>query len=153
MEEHSPLNQLSRAHMGSQRLKWQAWGLQGSIPGPLHICYAAWCFVGLCLWLSYLLLGLFPSYWIALSSLDMRDFALYYWVVSSMFINEDQYLGYWYILACQLSCLINSFLSNNSYEWFEMICVVKWKFRFNFFWGQWSVVYIVRDRWEVCPSQ
>lgn len=59
---------------------------------------------------------------------------LIFWVVSSMFINEDQYLGHWYILACRLSCLINSFLPiNNSHDWFEMIRVGKWKFRFNFF--------------------
>ena len=35
---HGPLSQLSRALMGSQRLKQQVWGLQGSVPGPLHIC-------------------------------------------------------------------------------------------------------------------
>lgn len=30
-------NQLNRAHIGLQSLKWQAWGLHGFGPGPLGI--------------------------------------------------------------------------------------------------------------------
>lgn len=42
---------------------------------------------------------------------------LIFLVGSSMFINEDQYLGHWNILVCQFSCLINSYLPIiNSYE-------------------------------------
>lgn len=35
-----PTNPLSRDHRESQRLKRQAWGLQGSMPGPLHCVMA-----------------------------------------------------------------------------------------------------------------
>jgi hypothetical protein len=43
--EEGPQNQLSRAHRGSQRLKWQTQTLYGSNLGPLHIPYGcvAWC--------------------------------------------------------------------------------------------------------------
>ena len=41
--EHSPLTQVNRAHIGSQRLVQQAWGPHGSEPCSLHIC---WCFGG-----------------------------------------------------------------------------------------------------------
>jgi hypothetical protein len=37
--EQRRLNQLSRAHKGSQRLNKQAQGLHGSAPGPLLIYY------------------------------------------------------------------------------------------------------------------
>jgi len=36
--EHGSLNQLSRAHMVSQGLKWLAQGLERSAPGPLCLC-------------------------------------------------------------------------------------------------------------------
>ena len=39
--EYGPLNQLSRAHTGSQRMEQQAGAMHGSILGPLLICY--WC--------------------------------------------------------------------------------------------------------------
>lgn len=35
-----PMNHLSSVNMGSKELKWQSQGLQGSVPGPLHICMA-----------------------------------------------------------------------------------------------------------------
>lgn len=35
-----PMNHLSRVNMGSKERKWQAQGLQGSVPGPLDICMA-----------------------------------------------------------------------------------------------------------------
>lgn len=38
--EHGPPNQLSRAHMGSQRWKWKMCGLRGSMPCSLEICRA-----------------------------------------------------------------------------------------------------------------
>ena len=34
--------QLSRAHMGSQRLKLQPWGLHESVLGSQHKCYGCW---------------------------------------------------------------------------------------------------------------
>jgi hypothetical protein len=37
--EQGPLNQLSKVHITSQKLKQQVRGLQGSAPGPLCICY------------------------------------------------------------------------------------------------------------------
>jgi hypothetical protein len=40
--EHSPRNELSRAHACSPRLKWQSQSLHGSLLGPLHICYGVW---------------------------------------------------------------------------------------------------------------
>lgn len=46
-EQSSP-NQISRAHRGPQRLKWQSWCLQRSELGPGHICHscAACCSYG-----------------------------------------------------------------------------------------------------------
>lgn len=38
-EEHVLLNQLSRAHLGSQRLKWKILCLHGYGIGPLCLCY------------------------------------------------------------------------------------------------------------------
>ena len=38
-EEQDPLNQLSKVHMSSQKLRQQAQGLHGSVPGPLSIYY------------------------------------------------------------------------------------------------------------------
>ena len=48
LQRHVPLNLLSRAHMGSQRWKWQTQSLCGSAPGPLSICYGLYLgiFVG-----------------------------------------------------------------------------------------------------------
>ena len=40
--EWSSQNQLSRAHRGSQRLKWQSWSLRRSVLGCLYICYSCW---------------------------------------------------------------------------------------------------------------
>lgn len=40
--KRGPLNQRSRAHMGSLRKKQQAQGLHESVPCPLHII---WCFL------------------------------------------------------------------------------------------------------------
>lgn len=37
--EQGPPNQLNRAHMCSQRWKWEAWGPHGSVPGPLCTCH------------------------------------------------------------------------------------------------------------------
>ena len=84
--EHGPLDQLSRAHMGSQ-LKKQAQGMYGSAPGPLHVCYS--CLLGVLrdildwekVWPFCLLLGLFFSYWVALPSLIMMAFALSYCII------------------------------------------------------------------------
>lgn len=38
-EVHEPLNQLNRAHMGSQTLKQKAFGLHGSALGHLHMLW------------------------------------------------------------------------------------------------------------------
>lgn len=38
--EHGPMNRLSRTSRCSQKVKWQAGGLNESTPGPLHVC---WC--------------------------------------------------------------------------------------------------------------
>jgi hypothetical protein len=35
--EYGPLNQISRTHIGLQRVEQQAWGLHGYAPGPLLI--------------------------------------------------------------------------------------------------------------------
>lgn len=38
-------HQIEKAHMGRELLKWQAWGLDGSVAqGLLHICY--YCYLG-----------------------------------------------------------------------------------------------------------
>lgn len=37
--EHCPMNELRRAHIGSQRLKRQAWGHHRLSPGSLCICW------------------------------------------------------------------------------------------------------------------
>lgn len=37
LREHGPQVELSRAPMDSQRLKWQAWHLQGSTLSPLSV--------------------------------------------------------------------------------------------------------------------
>lgn len=63
----------TRAHMASQRLKWQAQGPHGSVSGPLRICdgHLAWCFHeapsngNRYISDSYLLLRLFSFYWVA----------------------------------------------------------------------------------------
>lgn len=40
-------NQVSRAHMGTQRLKRRVWGVHRSAPGPLcMLLQLAWCFGG-----------------------------------------------------------------------------------------------------------
>lgn len=78
--EHSLLNQLSRAHIGSQRLEWQAQGCQGSTQVPLHICCGCYLAVlwesqpweAVCLWLSCLFLRLFSSWWLPRPSLVWR---------------------------------------------------------------------------------
>lgn len=65
--------------MGSQRLNWQ----YGAFKGLSQVCYYFGVFMGLlsvgvvCLWLFWLTLGLFSSYWLALSSHDIRVFALF----------------------------------------------------------------------------
>jgi hypothetical protein len=78
--EHGPLSHLCRAHKGSKRLKWHhrpsmIWPRSSAL---LYGC-VAWCSCGIhnngsrgCLWLFYLCLGPFSSYWFALSSLDMK---------------------------------------------------------------------------------
>lgn len=46
-QEHLPLSQLSRAHVGSQKLKQQAQGIHGSAPGPLFMLWMlAWSVCG-----------------------------------------------------------------------------------------------------------
>lgn len=43
--KHNRLNQLSRAHMDSQRVQSQTWDLPWSIPGPVHLLWLfAWRF-------------------------------------------------------------------------------------------------------------
>lgn len=49
-----------------------------------------------CLWLFCLFIGLFFSYWVTLSSLDVRTFALYYCILFCCVWLS--YLGAWYIL-------------------------------------------------------
>lgn len=70
--------------MSSQRLKEQAPSMHGSSAHMLWLL--AWCFYGIpnrgnrYFWLFSLLLGLFLSCWVALSSLDIRDFALFHFM-------------------------------------------------------------------------
>lgn len=79
--EYGPLSQLSRTHMGSQRLKQQAQGMCGSAQ-VLCVCCGCW----LCVTVGLLTVGagvslilslLFSCYWVALASLNVRGFALY----------------------------------------------------------------------------
>ena len=68
--EHSPLTQVNRAHIGSQRLVQQAWGPHGSAPCSLHICWflVGLLIVGVGVSLNLcLLLGHISSSWNALS--------------------------------------------------------------------------------------
>lgn len=65
-------------------------GLHRSVPGPLHICYRClFCgFIGLLTGIrsdSCLLLGLFSSYWIALSNLEV-DFPLSYCILCCVWL-------------------------------------------------------------------
>lgn len=85
--EHTPQNQLSRAHSGSKRLKQQSQNMHGSVLG-LHICYAcllAWYSCGTpnsgnrgCLWLFCLILATLSSYWVASFSIKLRGGAWSY---------------------------------------------------------------------------
>lgn len=65
--------------MGSQRLNWQ----YGAFKGLSQVCHYLGVFMRLlsvgvvCLWLFWLTLGLFSSYWLALSSHDIRVFVLF----------------------------------------------------------------------------
>lgn len=84
LESHGPLEQLSRAHMGSQRLKRHC-----SAQSLLHICYD--CYLGVLVGILVVVTGIsltllpslgpFSSYFTALSSLIMRAFALSYCIL------------------------------------------------------------------------
>jgi hypothetical protein len=83
--EHGSSNQLSWTHMGSQRLKWQTWSLNGSVPGPLCTCYGCW-HVGLTTMGVGVSLNLLPDLEILFILLgcfvqsQCEGFALSYWI-------------------------------------------------------------------------
>lgn len=75
--EQSPLYQLSRNPVGSQRWKCKARDLAWVYTGPLHTCCGCKLdvfmgpFPSICLWLFHLFLGLFSSCWVHMSSLGV----------------------------------------------------------------------------------
>lgn len=85
--KHGPLNKLSRAFRDSQRLKQQSRDLQQSRQGMYVMVIILKIFVDSCQWkqvflsLFWLLLRLFSSYQVALSSLNMRTFDLTYCIL------------------------------------------------------------------------
>lgn len=88
LREHGTSNKLSKAHIGSQTLKWQSWGLCASSLGTLSML---WCFFetlntrSWCNSESSLHLRLLFSYWIALSNLNMRTFIFSYCIFLALF--------------------------------------------------------------------